>query len=249
MARFTVVLLFVLALLAPQSSQAQTPTPDLMQRLGAYAVRFETIRTHASYAVEGKLESIDGSNHVDSRKTMKAHVDADGRKVKFSILQYVEDGQDNVSPPRSAPPSPPPQPARTLPPALRGAPPEELTVVHAGSSARPQPAAPAESPAAAEPEATPPNEITVIDAKPGDVSNLATRFVKFLSRARPSSRRGRHGRHRHHRPRQRQRHRHPRRPGLARARDADVDAARHRDPGHAASTGRSSTASGSGRRS
>jgi len=97
MARFTLVLLAaVLALLVPQNAEAQTPPPDLMQRLGAYAVRFETIRTHASYAVEGKLESIDGSNRVDSRKTMKAHVDADGRKVKFSILQYVEDGQDKT---------------------------------------------------------------------------------------------------------------------------------------------------------
>jgi ABC transport system ATP-binding/permease protein len=54
-------------------------------------------------------------------------------------------------------------------------------VVHAGSSAGPQPVAPAESPAAAQPEATPPNEITMIDAKTADVSNLATRFVKLLS--------------------------------------------------------------------
>jgi hypothetical protein len=67
-----------------------------MQKLGAYAVRFETIRTHASYAVEGKLESIDGSNRIDSRKTMKAHVDSDGHKVKFSILQYMEDGLDKT---------------------------------------------------------------------------------------------------------------------------------------------------------
>ncbi len=96
MARFTVVLLFVLALFVPHDAHAQTPSPDLMQRLGAYAVRFETIRTHASYAVEGKLESIDGSNRIDSRKTMKAHVDGDGHKVKFSILQYMEDGQDKT---------------------------------------------------------------------------------------------------------------------------------------------------------
>ena len=52
-----------------------------------------------------------------------------------------------------------------------------------------------------------------------------------LIRNRRARKRGRHGRHRHHRPRQRQRHRHPRRPGLPRARDADVDAARHRDSG------------------
>jgi ABC-type multidrug transport system ATPase subunit len=33
----------------------------------------------------------------------------------------------------------------------------------------------------APPKPTPPAEFTIIDAKPGDVSNLATRFVKFLS--------------------------------------------------------------------
>src|SRR5947208_3409164 len=96
MRRFTVLLFALFSLFVPHSARAQTPPPDLMQRLGAYAVRFETIRTHASYAVEGKLESIDGSSRVDSTKTMKAHVDADGRKVQFSILQYIEDGQDKT---------------------------------------------------------------------------------------------------------------------------------------------------------
>jgi ABC transport system ATP-binding/permease protein len=60
--------------------------------------------------------------------------------------------QHKVTPP-PRPPSPP-------------KPPEELTVVNSGS---------------APPNAKPPAEFTVIDAKPGDVSNLATRFVKFLS--------------------------------------------------------------------
>ena len=55
-------------------------------------------------------------------------------------------------------------------------PPEELTVVNAGSAA----------------PSTPPAEFTVIDAKPGDVSNLATRFVKFLSQ-RTSGTAGPHG--------------------------------------------------------
>jgi hypothetical protein len=96
MRRFAVLLFALFFLFVPHSARAQTPSPDLMQKLGAYAVRFETIRTHASYAVEGKLESIDGSSRIDSTKTMKAHVDADGRKVHFSILQYVQDGADKT---------------------------------------------------------------------------------------------------------------------------------------------------------
>ncbi len=98
MARATFAAVTALALLfAPGDARAQRPAPDLMQRLGAYALRFETLRTHASYDAAGKLEELDGSNHTSSTKTMRAHVDADGHKVHFSILQYVEDGQDKTA--------------------------------------------------------------------------------------------------------------------------------------------------------
>ncbi|MGD1241728.1 FHA domain-containing protein [Mycobacterium seoulense] len=74
------------------------------------------------------------------------------------------------SPPRQ-PVSPPPQappPRRPVPTSgIRGTPPEERTVVHAGVPAQPG--------------STPPTELTVVDAKTADVSNLATRFVKLLS--------------------------------------------------------------------
>jgi ABC transport system ATP-binding/permease protein len=70
----------------------------------------------------------------------------------------------------------------------RGTPPEELTVVDAGSLARSHPTSPAVPGAgpAAPPDSTPAAEFTVIDAKTADVSNLATRMVKFLT-PRPSS--------------------------------------------------------------
>jgi hypothetical protein len=97
MARFTVALLALFALALPRTAAAQTPAPDLMARLGQYAVRFETLRTHASYAAEGKLEDIDGSGRTTSLKTMKARVDSDGHTNRFSILQYVEDGADKTT--------------------------------------------------------------------------------------------------------------------------------------------------------
>ena len=97
MARFTFVALAVFALLlAPAPARAQRPASDLMARLGAYASRFETLRTHASYNLEGRLESLDGSERVDSVKQMRARVDFDGHASHFSILQYVEDGQDKT---------------------------------------------------------------------------------------------------------------------------------------------------------
>jgi ABC transport system ATP-binding/permease protein len=84
-----------------------------------------------------------------------------------------------VSQPRNAPP--PRRPPPRVPP--RGTPPEELTVVNAGTLAGPDPAPPAGSNtgSAALPDSAPAIESTVIDAKTGDVSNLATRFVKLLT--------------------------------------------------------------------
>ena len=71
-----------------------------------------------------------------------------------------------ISPPRQVPPPPNRHvPAAGIP--QRGAPPEERTVVHAGVPPQPH--------------STPPTELTVVDAKTADVSNLATRFVKLLS--------------------------------------------------------------------
>jgi hypothetical protein len=98
MSRVVLSLLVVMAVaLAAPNARAQTPPPDLMARLGAYAVRFETMRTHASYRVEGKLDSLDRSGRVDETKFMRARVDANGHDVQFSILQYLEDGQDKTA--------------------------------------------------------------------------------------------------------------------------------------------------------
>ena len=60
-------------------------------------------------------------------------------------------------------------------------------MVDAGSLARSHPTSPAVPGAgpAAPPDSTPAGEFTVIDAKTADVSNLATRMVKFLT-PRPS---------------------------------------------------------------
>jgi ABC transport system ATP-binding/permease protein len=85
-----------------------------------------------------------------------------------------------VSPPRGAPPR---TPTSAMP---RPTPPDELTVIDPGSPARSHitPLAGSSTGSAALPESadvTPPVEATVIDAKTADVSNLATRFVKFLT--------------------------------------------------------------------
>ncbi|HSS23287.1 MAG TPA: ATP-binding cassette domain-containing protein, partial [Mycobacterium sp.] len=110
-------------------------------------------------------------------------------------------GGANLAPPPRMPPKPPPRqapqqpprprppvsqqrhapPPRVPPPAMppRGTQPEELTVVDARSHATSPAGSNTGSPA--RPDSTPPAEFTVIDAKTADVSNLATRFVKFFA--------------------------------------------------------------------
>jgi ABC-type multidrug transport system ATPase subunit/predicted component of type VI protein secretion system len=95
-----------------------------------------------------------------------------------------------VSQPRQAPPPPRIQtwgmPPVGRPP--RGTPPDHRTLVDAAAAAWPHPGPPAGSDAGApaRTEPTPPAESTVIDAKTADVSNLATRMVKFLTPRAPA---------------------------------------------------------------
>jgi len=87
--------IFVTAL-ASSPARAEPPSPELMQKLADHAARFERMRTHASYRVEGKLEQIDGDGQPSSVKRMKARVDADGREALWIVEEYSEDGEDKT---------------------------------------------------------------------------------------------------------------------------------------------------------
>lgn len=72
------------------------PAADLMVRLAAFAVRFETMRTHASYRVEGRLETLDRRGRPDSLRQMKARVEADGRSANLVVIEYTDGGKDRT---------------------------------------------------------------------------------------------------------------------------------------------------------
>jgi hypothetical protein len=86
----------LVALAAPRDALAEPPSAELMKRLATYAAGFDSMRTHASYAVEGKLESLDGDGKTDGVKEMRARVDADGTRTSFVVLKYTEDGEDKT---------------------------------------------------------------------------------------------------------------------------------------------------------
>lgn len=67
-----------------------------MARLADYAARLDSMRTHASYSVDGHLETLDRGGKPDSLKTMQARVNADGTTAKLDVIRYTEDGEDKT---------------------------------------------------------------------------------------------------------------------------------------------------------
>jgi hypothetical protein len=81
---------------APASAGASAPAADLMAKLASYGADFESLRTRASYTIDGQMETLDRDGNADSVKQMKARVEADGINVKFVVLRFIEDGEDKT---------------------------------------------------------------------------------------------------------------------------------------------------------
>lgn len=95
--RFLAATLLALAVVSlPREARAQTPDADLMKRLAVHAAHFESMRTRASYTIEGRMENVDGNGNANVIKELKAHVDADGTIAKVTVERYTEDGEDKT---------------------------------------------------------------------------------------------------------------------------------------------------------
>jgi hypothetical protein len=94
---FVAVLAIAVAVGVPRAASAAPPEPELMARLAHYAARLDSMRTHASYSVDGQLETLDRAGKPDSVKAMKARVDADGTTAKLTVIEYTEDGEDKTN--------------------------------------------------------------------------------------------------------------------------------------------------------
>lgn len=82
--------------LATLPAWAAPPAPDLMVRLADHAEKFEQMKMRTSFNVGGRLQLLDSDGKADSTKEMQARLDADGKKVKFTIVRYTEDGEDKT---------------------------------------------------------------------------------------------------------------------------------------------------------
>ncbi len=80
----------------PGTANGSSPAPDLMVRLAEYAGRFESIRTHCSYDVSGRLVTFDRKGTEDSVKEMAGRIQAKGEHVEVTVAKYTEDGKDKT---------------------------------------------------------------------------------------------------------------------------------------------------------
>ena len=96
LARWIAIAACTLLFALPRTAHAAQPSSDLMTRLAVHAAGFETMKTHASYAVDGKMETLASDGVVDGNKEMTGNVVADGKKAHFKVVKYTEDGADKT---------------------------------------------------------------------------------------------------------------------------------------------------------
>jgi hypothetical protein len=92
---FAIVTSFALAALAREANAA-APPPELMAKLAVHAAGFEAMRTHASYAFDGKLDDLDGDGKTTGKKVLDARVEANGTLARLVVIKYLEDGEDKT---------------------------------------------------------------------------------------------------------------------------------------------------------
>jgi hypothetical protein len=76
---------------------AAPPSPELLDRMAAYAAGFEAMRNRASFDVDGRMETLDRAGHAGDVKELKARVEGDGKDTRLLVLKYTEDGEDKTA--------------------------------------------------------------------------------------------------------------------------------------------------------
>jgi hypothetical protein len=82
--------------LAVRVAHADPPPPELMSRLAATSAAMEDVRNRVSYAIETRVEELDGDGKVTSTKTTSARVVKDEKGSHMIVLKEVEDGKDTT---------------------------------------------------------------------------------------------------------------------------------------------------------
>jgi hypothetical protein len=94
----TVVLAAAMTLVG-KSTAAPAEGPlleDVLPKLAASSARFESDLKKASFGVEGYIESVDRDGHGDDRREGAFYVRTNGKRRRFDVIRYTEDGEDKL---------------------------------------------------------------------------------------------------------------------------------------------------------
>ena len=69
---------------------------DVLSKLAVTSARFETDLEKASFTVEGHIESIGRDGRPSDRKEGAFRVRTDGKRRRFDVIRYTEDGEDKL---------------------------------------------------------------------------------------------------------------------------------------------------------
>lgn len=82
------------AIFGARTAGAEPPPPELLRKLAATSAGFDSVRTHATYAIETRIETLDGDGHVKGVQTMHERTVRDGTSTHVVVLDATKDGKD-----------------------------------------------------------------------------------------------------------------------------------------------------------
>jgi hypothetical protein len=81
-------------LFAARTADAEPPAPELMAKLAAISAGFDNVRKHTSFAVETRIETLDGDGKVTGLETRSEHVVRQGATTHILVDKATKDGKD-----------------------------------------------------------------------------------------------------------------------------------------------------------
>jgi hypothetical protein len=73
---------------------AEPPAPELMAKLAATSAGFDSVRKHATFAIDTRIETLDGDGHVTGVETLSEHVVREGLTTHVVVDNATKDGKD-----------------------------------------------------------------------------------------------------------------------------------------------------------
>jgi hypothetical protein len=79
---------------AARTVGAEPPAPELMAKLAATSAGLDRVRKHATFAIETRIETLDGDGNVTGVKTISQHVVREGVTTHVVVDNATKDGKD-----------------------------------------------------------------------------------------------------------------------------------------------------------